>query len=317
VRPDLLHVVTCVSNPVRYRSRWRLYERFAESMRRAGVHLVTVELAYGERPFEVTRVDDPDHVQVRLPSADELWHKENLINIGASRLPQDWRYLAWIDADVEFHNPCWAAEAVERLQLFDVLQLFSHALDLDPQHQVLNAQKPMAGFMYSWWHKQPSASGRYDDANWHPGYAWAIRREAFDALGGLIDLAVMGAADRHMAMSLIGKGAASVPAGVHPAYRAVVLGWEARAEAHVRRNVNYVPGLVTHWWHGKKRERFYWDRWKVLTRWQYDPATDVRRDWTRGGLLRWAHHQSPRLQGLRDDVRRYLRSRNEDSVDVA
>ena len=29
MRSDLLHVVTCISNPARYLSRWRLYERFA------------------------------------------------------------------------------------------------------------------------------------------------------------------------------------------------------------------------------------------------------------------------------------------------
>ena len=116
MRPDQpLHVVTCISNPVRYASRWRLYRRFAETMRTAGVHLVTVELAYGERPFEVTEVGNPDHVQVRLPSSDELWHKENLLNLGISRLPRDWRYVAWIDADIEFHNPDWAKETVEQL----------------------------------------------------------------------------------------------------------------------------------------------------------------------------------------------------------
>ena len=57
MRSDLLHVVACISNPVRYRSRWRLHERFAAEMARAGVNLVTVELAYGERPFVVTRAN--------------------------------------------------------------------------------------------------------------------------------------------------------------------------------------------------------------------------------------------------------------------
>ena len=120
-----------------------------------------------------------------------------------------------------------------------------------------------------------------------------------------------------MAMGLVGKAELSMPGGIHPAYRDQVLGWQGLAEVHVRRNVNYVPGLITHWWHGKKKDRGYQDRWQVLTRWRYDPATDIRRDWMKGGLVRWAHHQSPRLQHLRDDVRRYLRSRNEDSVDVA
>ena len=76
VRTDQLHVVTCISNPVRYQSRWRLYERFAERMARTGVRLLTVELAYGERPFVVTRAGCRDHVQLR--SRSELWSKENL-----------------------------------------------------------------------------------------------------------------------------------------------------------------------------------------------------------------------------------------------
>ncbi len=155
MRPDLLHVVTCVSNPVRYRSRWRLYERFAAQMERAGVRLLTVELAYGERPFEVTKPGRRDPVQLR--SRSELWSKENLLNIGFAHLPEGWRYAAWIDADVEFQNPDWAGKTVERLQLFDALQLFSHAVDLDPEHQVLGAAKPKTGFMHAWWHGLPAS----------------------------------------------------------------------------------------------------------------------------------------------------------------
>ena len=166
MRSDLLHVVTCISNPVRYASRWRLYERFAQEMQRAGVHLVTVELAYGDRPFMVTSEGNPDHVQVR--SRSELWSMENLLNIGVAHLPPDWRYMAWIDADVQFQNPEWAVETVERLQLFSVLQLFSHAHDLDPCHQVLDCNRPKTGFMYAYWEGLPS-SKHYDYGNWHPG----------------------------------------------------------------------------------------------------------------------------------------------------
>ncbi len=243
MRPDLLHVVTCISNPVRYQSRWRLHERFAAEMAKAGVNLVTVELAYGERPFAVTQAGRPDHVQVR--GRTELWSKENLLNIGISRLPPDWRYVAWIDADVRFQNPGWAAETVEWLQLFSVLQLFSHAHDLDPEHQVLDGKKPKTGFMHTYWEGLP-ASKRYDDGNWHPGYAWAMRRDAYTALGGLMDFCVLGSADRHMAMALVGKAELSLNRCLSPAYRRRVLAWQERAERHLRRNVHYVPGLLTH-----------------------------------------------------------------------
>ena len=310
MRTDQLHVVTCISNPVRYQSRWRLYERFAERMARTGVRLLTVELAYGERPFVVTRAGCRDHVQLR--SRSELWSKENLLNIGFSHLPADWKYAAWIDADVEFANADWASETVERLQLFDVLQLFSQAVDLDPEHQVLSCVKPKSGFMYAWWNGLP-ASKHYDDGNWHPGYAWAIRREAYVASGGLMDFCVLGSADRHMAMSLVGKAGLSVSRKVSPAYKRRVLAWQDRAERYIQRNVNFVPGLLTHWWHGKKKDRRYIERWSILSRHDFDPDLDLKRDWSQHGLL----ELTARCPALRDDIRRYLRARNEDSVDVA
>jgi hypothetical protein len=165
--------------------------------------------------------------------------------------------------------------------------------------------------MHAWWHGLP-ASQRYDDGNWHPGYAWAIRREAYVALGGLMDFCILGSADRHMALALIGKAALSLHRGCSLAYQKRVLAWEARAERIVRRNVNYVPGLLTHWWHGKKRDRGYVERWQVLAKHDFDPDLDLRRDWSQHGLL----ELTDRSPALRDDLRRYLRSRNEDSIDV-
>ena len=101
--PGVLDVVAVVSNPCRYRSRYDLYRAFERHMHASGVRLTTVELAFGERPWEVTEPDNPRHV--RLRTAYELWHKENLINLGVQHLPRDWKYVAWIDADVSFARP--------------------------------------------------------------------------------------------------------------------------------------------------------------------------------------------------------------------
>jgi hypothetical protein len=51
---DKLHVIAVISNPVRYVSRYALYEEFAAKMRAEPlVVLHTVELALGRRPFEI------------------------------------------------------------------------------------------------------------------------------------------------------------------------------------------------------------------------------------------------------------------------
>jgi hypothetical protein len=130
-----LDVIAVISNPVRYRSRYDLYRAFEAYVSHSGARLTTVELAYGQRPFEVTDPDNPRHVQLR--TGHELWHKENLINLGIQRLPRNWEYVAWVDADVRFANPQWVQETLQELQHYQVVQLFSHAQDLGPRHEPL------------------------------------------------------------------------------------------------------------------------------------------------------------------------------------
>ncbi len=198
--------------------------------------------------------------------------------------------------------------------------MWSHAQDLGPDHEPINAH---LGFAYchntgvSW-----SMPGVGYDARpaavpyhyWHPGYAWAARRDAIDATGGLIDWSVLGAADMHMAKCLIGRASEGTSPGLHPNYTRRLRAWQETAERHVRRNLGHVPGLINHYWHGKKAQRFYWDRWKILVHNQFDPDADLKRDWQ--GLYQLVDHGTPRSIGLRDGIRAYFRSRNEDSIDL-
>jgi hypothetical protein len=315
-----LVVVTCISNPVRYASRYRLYRQFEEVMRAAGATLITVEMAFGERPFEITERDNPLHVQLR--SIDELWHKENMINIGINYARQvfpDSKYFAWIDADVLPMRPAreWLEETVQQLQHYHVVQMFETAIDLDPNHNMLG--QPQTSFMCRYTKSgfvPPKRGGfwkdYYSEAHGHPGYAWAATREALDAVGGLIDFAILGAGDRHMALGLVGCMDQSFEA-LNPTYRRYLLQWQERAERWIKRDVGYVKGSIYHFFHGRKRERFYESRWKILKDNDYDPATDIKKD--SQGLYQLETWE-PRQIRLRDQLRAYSRSRNEDSIDI-
>jgi hypothetical protein len=141
VRADLLHVVAVYSNPRRFAARTRLLRQFIEQQLDSGVRLTLVEHAFGERPYEFERhcetLHSVNHIQVRGGASHELWIKESLIKIGVRRLPEDWKYLAWIDADVAFVRPNWAAETVHALQHYRVVQPWSHSIDLGPDGQVM------------------------------------------------------------------------------------------------------------------------------------------------------------------------------------
>ena len=310
-----LYVLVAISNPCRYHSRYELYAEFAKYVAASGAELITIEAAYGERPHAVAAALNENHL--RLRTRHELWHKENLLNLGLAHLNKidaAWKYVAWIDADVVFARPDWAHETVQQLQHFPFVQMFSEAHDMGPDHRVFDTYP---GFAYSY-RAGVVESWDYDDGyssptGWHPGYAWAARRDALDAVGGFLDIAILGSADQHMARALIGRGRESINPAMHPNYIAAVDRWEKRAERHIRRNIGFVPQALFHHWHGKKIHRGYLDRWKILRDLQYDPLEDIKPD--SQGLYQLVDHGDTRSIALRDKLQAYFRSRNEDSID--
>lgn len=300
---DSFCVVTPIFNPWRYRSRVDLYRQFGDYVHKCGGQLMTVELAFGERPFIVTTKEDKWNIQLR--TNDELWHKERLLNIGIERLPDNCKYVAWVDADIRFARPDWVHETVQLLQHYPVIQMFSRISDLSPDHEQLNTA---IGIIKAY------QDGLINDwkfyTKYHPGFAWAARRDVLDDMGGLLDIAILGAADRHMAQAMMGIVNKSYPDGISPGYAEQLKMWQDRAMQYIKGDVGYMPGHVMHYWHGKKIHRRYRDRWQILIDNEYDPEFDLKRD--SQGL----HRFTDRNPKLRQDIRKYFQQRNEDSIDV-
>lgn len=314
------YVISVISNPRGYRSRYELYHRFEKHMKCSGAKLITVELAFGRNEFEIK---DQDHVKVvRVRSYDEYWHKENLINLGMQHLPHDWKYVAWIDADIMFTYPDWVEMTVKELQRYMVLQMWENCIDLGPKQEVIQVHKSFisqyvkngcnppqgAGWSYGYYgHAAPTF--------WHPGYAWAARREAIESLGGLIDEGALGSGDHHMAHALIHQSHRSYPHTVTHGYKKVITDWEGLCRTHVKKDVGYLPVTITHWWHGQKKKRFYKDRWDIITQNQFDPLNDLKYD-SQGLYQLEVKSGDERMIRFRDQARAYLGAREEDSIDL-
>lgn len=307
-----LDVVVPYSNPMRWKTRAAVHKEFEDAMLATPyVRLTTVECGYGDREHELQ--DRPGVNRVRVRAKTLVWNKENLINLGISRLPEDWRQVAWVDGDIFFRKRQWAEEAVHALQLNHIIQPWSDAYDLGPNDEHMQGHK---SFLHQWRQGHPChstkwsfAGGPYDYP--HSGYAWCATRQAIDWLGGLLEIGAVGAGDHHMALALIGAARFSMPGNVSAAYRRHVQQWEERARSHICESLHFLWGSVEHHWHGRKSDRRYIDRWSILTGNDFDPDTDLKRN--SHGVLELAGNKL----AMAHQMDRYFRQRNEDANTIS
>lgn len=293
-----LHVIIVISNPCQYARRFILAREF---LRRIYPYIYTyiVELTHGSDLPRVIDPKNPRHLHIQTDTAP-LWHKENLINIGVRKLfPPHWKAMAWIDADIEFENRLWALDTLKILNgSRDIVQLWSHAVDMDVHEETMNIFESF-GYNYT--------KGKlFGKTHWHPGFAWAMTRKAWDRCGGLYDKSILGAGDHNMSLCLIGKGLESVNKDTSDGYKQSITEYQKNM---IGLRLGYVPGVIRHYYHGKKKNRRYAERWYILVKHEYDPMRHVT--YSKDGLLvptRECPHE------LVDDVLEYFKQRNEDDL---
>jgi hypothetical protein len=306
-----LVVVAVLNNPEGWHRRAALFRKFLEHMRGLGARVLVVECVYGDQRHVVaTDAQDPLHVRVRCHS--ELWVKEALINVGIGRLPEDAKYVAWIDADVTFTRPDVLLETVAKLQTHDVVQMWRHCADLGPDGEIMTTHE---SFAHGRCEGQRAARYGYQSTTMHTGYAWAARLSALEALGGLFDQAILGSGDSVVANAIVGNVGAAVPRGSSAGYMRAALEYQRRCAAHVRGNLGCVAGTILHAYHGDKKARQYGSRSDILVVNGFDPTTDIRKNLH--GVWEFVYDLPSRrvaVERMRDAIRLYNRTRNEDAT---
>ena len=297
---DVLHVIAVVSNPALFAIRYILAKQFLFRMQQENhVSVYVVELAYGNQEYYVTDSKNPNHLQLRTETP--LWHKENMVNICIQRLlPSNWKAVAWIDADIEFESTTWALDTLKVLNGYkDIVQLFSHAIDMDKDESAMRLFSSF-GFQYS---KQQCFCK--DMLNfWHPGFAWAMTKKAYQRIGGLYEYAILGSADNIMSLCLLDKGEKGINSASTEDYKETIIEFQTKIKML---RLGYVPGVIRHHYHGKKKNRQYNERWRILCDNEYKPREHITKD--KNGLL------IPTLKcpiEIITQINEYFYARNED-----
>ena len=369
-----LYAIVPTFNPWRWKSTVKHVERAIKHFMDSGAVVVLVEVGFNRRElvFADSGLDGMSancgilgadsrfkHQYIGLHTKDELWLKENAINIGVSRLPHDWQQVCWLDGDVHFVRPNWVGEAIHKLQHGTTsdrafLQMFSHARDLGPNYEVLDENYPHAnglGFVEAWkrgiikstvtpeiladlkavgadiddlggvhaklkkdFVKLEDDLGYYGDQRVFPGLAWGCTRQAWEAVGGLLDVAIWGGGDWHMSHALIEKTQGMMRNDLHRNYKKIVNQWYQRCRTHIRQNVLVMEGSIFHNWHGKKKGRGYNTKHALLAKFGFDPLRHLSRD--SQGLWQLHDDRSTSYVQMRDMLRAIAKERNEDSIDV-
>jgi hypothetical protein len=299
---DKLHVIAVVSNPCNFKIRYKLMNEFIKRMEaEPNIILYIVELVYNEQQFEITSASNERHLQLRgnVP----LWHKENMINLGVKYLlPCDWKAVAWVDADIEFENPHWASDTLKLLNKNgkDFVQLFTHAIDMDFEKQIMNT---FTGFGYQYSKNFKKGTGMN---YWHPGFAWACNRETYDKIGGVFEFGILGSGDNIICHTFLGKAPETLKKGMSAGYVNCVKNLQDKM---VGLKLGYVPGPIRHYFHGKKENRNYYGREDILIKYQYNPFSDVTHD-SKGLIVPTETCSKEFIK----EIMTYFKSRNEDEM---
>lgn len=297
-----LGAVCCYFNPCHYRTRRLNYHLFRAGILATGIHLLTVELAFGDDDFELTGVDN----LLQMRSRDVMWQKERLLCLGIERLAEDgFSKLAWLDADIRFQNPHWPEALARALDNVSLVQIFSRGLILGPGRGH-GLERP--GVVW-----QLHTSNLFQPRRSHLGLAWGAPTHLVRRLG-LYDAAVIGGAD-----ALICYAPFFVPRNplapqqfeqlasalqLNSLRQAHYHEWATRFAALVHGKLGYVEGTVEALYHGMLTHRSYLARQGILA--DFDPAHDLRLNADR--CWEWATAKPE----MHRQVREYFLQRRED-----
>jgi hypothetical protein len=283
-----LNVISVIFNAASSSRRYELAREFIQRMERQEIeqkdicfHLV--ELVYGNQEFALTDANNPRHLQLRTEYP--LWHKSNLINVGIQKLlPSNWKTVAWIDTDIEFQNKSWAKDANKLLRSSkDIVQLFEYVKYMEKDgitHADLKssfAYELHKGEPFTKIHKSLQTLVKGIDGGSVPGFAWACNRKTYDKMGKIYDMAILGGNDKILVYSLMGKaiGALKTKLNYTEGYLDTIKDFQENVKDF---RVGYVPGLITHQFHGDLKDRKYGSKHKILINNHYDPNLHITYD---------------------------------------
>ena len=318
---EMLYIILPLCNPRQYKRRFYLYTNFVKRLLKdyENIFILTVEMIFNNHKSHTLsslNLDDNRHKIIYVHSDSELWVKENLINIGIRYLTlninPNWKYVAWIDCDIMFldDDKKLIEKTIYALSHHPIVQMWISCAFLGPNNKIIESYTSY-GFQYDQESDifiQKVKNDKYLNKYYHPGFAYSIRRDFYDASGGLIDFCICGSADYVMVNACCNKVEKTFFTGMNEDYKRLLLQWQENIKPfHYK--LGYVEMSICHFWHGSRKNRRYSERNDILLKNEYNPLTDIKKN--SYGLVVLNNNKINLIKQLQH----YFKNRNEDSID--
>ena len=279
-------IVSCFFNPQNSPYRLKAFNIFYDSIKHLNHRII--ECVIGDSKPQL-----PENKNIqRVYTESLLWHKETLLNKVISELPEKFKYVFWIDADVIFTNLNWLVDGAKELETSNIVQPFDLCVHLDRDET-----KPALDLNKIRYHSRPnevnnmiwrsfcsnyvkSVMWKSDDYNTHGhvGFAWGAKREVLEKVP-LYDRALIGGADHIIAHAAAGQINHKCITKSFTDNIDEVNEWSEKFYDVVRGKIGYVEGDLYHIWHGDIKKRQYLKRIQDFT-----PTTKTITEKDKNGL---------------------------------
>jgi len=294
-------VLMCFFNPARFK-------RILDNM----LYIISVfkkyEIPYYcvECVFKDFAPQIPDATLV-VHSNSYMFYKELLLNKLEPLVPEKYTKLVCIDADVLFDSPDWLDQISKGLDKYDILQPFSQACWLTPDNTRVASTKLSYGYALT--RKYPINMGTF--YHYHPGFAWAFKRDTFRKLGGLYDRSIIGGGDIAFVLTMFPtyvSNADFIKANLHGRFGEFIIdSWREYYTNFKKVNpkLGCIPIKLFHLFHGITRDRKYTERYSAISK-VLNGAWEQEIVLNKDGLFEFTNPV------INDVLYKYFKDRNED-----
>lgn len=221
----------------------------------------------GIKPLEVPKKYDIVHIKITI--RDALYIKENLINIAIRNIPYEWKYLAWIDYNIQFTNNNWINDTIEMLDTNDVIHLYENVVHFNKNNIATHITKSLFNI-----YNNDNNITEYNELKYSYNYAWACSKKAYDIMDGLIEYNITGNAEKEMAYTFIGKLNEVINHNLNEEYKNKLLSFQERCYNSIK--VSNIKGTILNYYNNNNLNyKKLIEGYNILIDNEYSPINDI------------------------------------------